>query len=457
MSFELLQKVLHGLGQRMAKKEDLSYVLKIDAGDDGIHRLVVEKGDARVEAGDGPATTTLTVAGAQTAVDLFTGKLSPMAAFTDGTIQVGGDRHMLAAVFGGGLGKPKAATSEEIRAAVTVHQAEKCDPSYVLYNSRFFEKANLIDLDGNVIHSWSYPQGMAWHYAEILPNGHLGAIIKETEGADEGMYIELDWESNLVRRIDVAAHHDFDLLENGNVIILCRDYVDNRDVYVPNPMDPAQNAKSDSYLEIDPEGNVVWEWHADEHALELQAFVDVEFPREMRDWAHTNTVEVLRENPLGHVDPRFKPGNIIFSSRHVDTIGVIEKETGRVVWAWGPGTISKQHMPTMLADGHLVIYDNGNDWRRTRVIELDVLANEIVWEYAADPAESFFSPSRGSNQRLANGNTHIADSDSGRLLEVTPEGEIVWEFVNPDTMGGRPQPLYRSMRYSREFIARFKK
>ncbi len=340
-------------------------------------------------------------------------------------------------------------SSVEKKSGVTIYKSEKCYQSYTLYSSRQTEVANLIDMAGNIVHRWSYPQGFTWHYAELLPNGHLGAIIKETEKKVDGMLIELDWEGNLVRRMDVPAHHDFERLSNGNTIVLCREYVVNDAVY---PGD----VKSDYYVELTPDDEVVWMWHIDEHALKLKKFVDVEFPRKNRDWAHTNTIEVLPDNPLSKDDPRFRAGNVLFSARNVDTIGVIDKETGEVVWAWGPGVLDKQHMPTMLDNGNILIYDNGTARRYTRIVELDPRTEEIVWEYKADPPESFFSPTRGSNQRLPNGNTFIADSDNGRLFEVTPEGEIVWEFLNPDlTKAGKRMPLYRSMRYSPEFVERF--
>lgn len=333
---------------------------------------------------------------------------------------------------------------------VTIYKPEKCYNGYTLYSSRQTEVANLIDMRGNLIHQWSYPQGYTWHYAELLPNGHLGVIIKEVESKVEGMFIELDWEGNLVRRINAPAHHDFERLDNGNTIILCREYVVNETIH---PGD----VKSDYYVEITPEGKVVWEWHADKHALELKRFMDIQFPRRDRDWAHTNTAEVLPDNPLGREDPRFREGNILFSMRNVDTIGVIDKETGEIVWAWGPGILDKQHMPTMLDNGNLLIYDNGTSRGYTRILELNPRSEEIAWEYKADPPESFFSPSRGSNQRLPNGNTFIADSDNGRLFEVTPEGEIVWEFINPDlTKSGKRMPIYRSIRYPPEFIERLR-
>jgi hypothetical protein len=37
----------------------------------------------------------------------------------------------------------------------------------------------------------------------------------------------------------------------------------------------------------------------------------------------------------------------------------------------------------------------------------------------------------GSAQRLANGNTFICESAFGRLFEVTPQGETVWEYIIP--------------------------
>lgn len=340
--------------------------------------------------------------------------------------------------------------SEDVKekSGVTIYKPDKCYHGYTLYSSRHTEVANLIDMEGNLIHRWSYPQGYTWHYAELFPNGHLCAIIKEVESKVDGMLIELDWESNLVRRMNVPAHHDFDRLSNGNTIVLCREYVVNDAIH---PGD----VKSDYYVELTPDDRVIWKWHADEHALKLKDFVDVQFPRKDRDWAHTNTVEVLPDNPLQQQDPRFKKGNVLFSMRNVDTIGVIDKETKEIAWAWGPGILDKQHMPTMLDNGNLLVYDNGTARGYTRILEMNPITSKIVWEYKADPPESFLSPTRGSNQRLPNGNTFIADSDNGRLFEVTSEGEIVWEFLNPDlTKAGKRMPLYRSIRYSPEFIER---
>ena len=333
---------------------------------------------------------------------------------------------------------------------VTVLKREKCDDSLTLYSSRMTEVAHLIDLNGSEVHQWSYTQGQTWHYAEMLPNGNLVAIIKESEGDFSGRIIELDWNSGLVWQADVAAHHDFERLSNGHTLVLCREYVENEKIR-------EGTIKSDRIIELTRGKEIVWDWHADEHVGEMAEIVPIDFPVEKRDWAHTNTVESLPDGPTARRDNRFAAGNILFSCRQIDTIGVIEKETGQVVWAWGPGVIDKQHMPTMLPNGNILVYDNGCAHKRTRILELDPLADHIVWHYQADPPESFYSPSRGSNQRLPNGNTFIAESDSGRLFEVTPAGEIVWEFLNPDfTESGRRMPLYRAIRYPRQQVEELK-
>ena len=322
---------------------------------------------------------------------------------------------------------------------VTILNPDKCDHGYTLYSSRFTEEAHLIDIEGREAHRWEYAQGEMWHYAEMLPNGHLVVIIKELENEYPGMILELDWEGRLVWKADVPAHHDFQRLADGNTLVVCREYVEDSEL-------GPRRYKSDCIMELTPDNETVWTWHADRHVKEIAALVPVTFPLPDYDWGHMNTVESLPETPASR-DPRFRPGNVIFSCRHINTIGVIDRETGVVAWAWGPGVVDKQHMPTMLPGGTLLIYDNGTALGRSRIIELDPLTEEIVWEYQADPPESFFSSSRGAGERLPNGNTFITESNTGRLFEVTPDGETVWEFLNPDLRDGRRQPLYRALRY----------
>jgi hypothetical protein len=82
----------------------------------------------------------------------------------------------------------------------------------------------------------------------------------------------------------------------------------------------------------------------------------------------------------------------------------------------------------------MLLFDNFGhfgDGGISRVIEFDPKTLGIAWRYTGDEAHPLYSNLRSAQERLANGNTLITESDGGRLLEVTPDGEIVWEFVNP--------------------------
>jgi len=85
-------------------------------------------------------------------------------------------------------------------------------------------------------------------------------------------------------------------------------------------------------------------------------------------------------------------------------------------------------------------------------VELNPVSRQIVWEYKADPPESFYTSWGGSNQRLPNGNTLIVETEEGRAFEVTKEGEVVWEFYNPNVKPGNKErsSIYRMMRITDE-------
>jgi hypothetical protein len=60
---------------------------------------------------------------------------------------------------------------------------------------------------------------------------------------------------------------------------------------------------------------------------------------------------------------------------------------------------------------------------------------QIVWEYSASdsnrPEWMFCSSFISDVRRLPNGNTFIDEGMNGRFFQVTPAGEIVWEYVSP--------------------------
>ena len=71
----------------------------------------------------------------------------------------------------------------------------------------------------------------------------------------------------------------------------------------------------------------------------------------------------------------------------------------------------------------------------SRVLEIDPIKKEIVWQYTGVESGlaswTFSSSFISSARRLPNGNTLIDEGMNGRMFQITNDGEIVWEFINP--------------------------
>jgi len=186
----------------------------------------------------------------------------------------------------------------------------------------------------------------------------------------------------------------------------------------------------------------VWEWLTGEH---LDPEIDVIGPLHPRDrWTNLNSlVEML-------------DGNILMSFRCTNTIAIVERSSGNVLWRWWPGRIAGQHHPTVLENGNILVFDNGAHREYTtidysRVIEIERASGEIVWEYKENPVFDFNSFICSGAQRMAGGTTLICECTKGRLFEVNADGDLVWEFISPfyyeHPIFGTNNMVFRCVRY----------
>ena len=136
--------------------------------------------------------------------------------------------------------------------------------------------------------------------------------------------------------------------------------------------------------------------------------------------------------------------NIIQTVESTVTDEVIKKETKEIVWKKQWPDVAQQHCPVVTSSGTLVAFCNGNirppGVHHSRIVEFDLESKEMVWSYVDDMPSAFFSPYMGSVQRLWNGNTLICESAFGRIFEVTPLCEVVWEYIIPE-FSKYPHPL----------------
>ncbi len=218
------------------------------------------------------------------------------------------------------------------------------------------------------------------------------------------------------------------------------------------PGTESQGELSADYLvEMATDGRIVWEWHSWEHLdPEKDCIPAVQERRE--EWTHGNGVAELAN------------GDIVVSFRVISSIIIIDRKTGKIIWKLAAPPLCGQHAPTPLPNGNLLIFDNGphrldHPMPFSRVIEVELATKQIVWKYQEKRESDFFSPRISNAQRLPNGNTLICEGDFGRLFEVTFDGEVVWEFVNPyfgEGPSGPSNRVFRAYRYSAEEIARAK-
>src|SRR5699024_6319086 len=93
-------------------------------------------------------------------------------------------------------------------------------------------------------------------------------------------------------------------------------------------------------------------------------------------------------------------------------------------------------------NGDILMFDNWGHFETgnlSRVLQFDPETMKITWTYHGTAEHPLQSKIRSSAQRLPNGNTLITESNAGRLVEVTPDGDIVWEYINPVRGGDSDQ------------------
>ncbi|MDP6175697.1 MAG: arylsulfotransferase family protein, partial [Rhodospirillales bacterium] len=151
-------------------------------------------------------------------------------------------------------------------------------------------------------------------------------------------------------------------------------------------------------------------------------------------------------------------GDYMISLRRSSWLIIIDRETKKPCWEMQRDAWGGPHDCQVLENGNIMFFANGlyapGQLASSRVIEMDATTGEEVWSYQGSPPWSFHSPHISGCQRLWSGNTLICEGLWGRLFEVTPEGEIVWEYISPhmgtvrgQSSGGEGNWVFRAYRY----------
>ena len=399
--------------------------------------------------------------------------------------------------------------------------ADRVSDGFVLIEPGAVKQSFLIDNDKEIVAAFEgSTYGM---FSQFQPDGNIvisGITFNEgfaNAGGANGCIEEITPQGELAWRISVSTedhvlHHDYQKLDNGNVLALVWERVTTAEV-IHLGREPELVADNGDFwyekiVEIDPLTlEVVWEWSIRDHLIQdfdpakANYGVVAEHPERL-------DINVVRRSPDGSVSPDWTHVNAIDYSEELDQIAlssnflseiwIIDHSTtpyeaaahtggrhgkgGDFLYRWGnPANYGRgaaedrvlfnQHDVQWIRDGlpgagNLLIFNNGDLRARfhSTVVELQPLVDangsyvldgeqafgpdSLIWEYDPEPPERFFSWFVSGAQRLANGNTLINLGARAGVREVTATGEIVWEYQYPDPDAEGPHMMFRANRYA---------
>lgn len=370
----------------------------------------------------------------------------------------------------------------ELSPEVEVYVGSKVQDNLTMIIENGGTFAHLIDKTGKKYHTWEFEKNLG-NDVELLEDGTLIGMFKsENPTFNFGGYggiVEIINSDNSIawsREVSSAtqlAHHDVEMLPNGNVLFLVWDRI-----FAGQNASLGINADHDVYvetlLEINPTTDeIVWKWQSADHLIQdynpsgmnfgvvadSPERIDINYNlQDNGDFMHANGIDYDEEKDLIYMSVNFF--NEVWVIDHSTTLAEASGSTGGnygkggdLVYRFGNpraydnnmGEVlfDRNHFPNLIEGdkpgvGNLLIYVNGNSTEQSSVLELDfpntfILESnrdnepEVVWSFSHP--ELFFGKLSGAT-RLSNGNTLICEGNYG-YWEVSPTGEICWKYNGP--------------------------
>jgi hypothetical protein len=291
----------------------------------------------------------------------------------------------------------------------------------------------LYDETGQQLHTWTVdydalkaddPAGLdrTPHGMEVLNDGSV--LVNFDGKMGKTALARLDSCGNpLWSRTDAAYHHSIEPGPDGT-FWTWRGEEDERDCR--QSMVNFASADGDTIQEFDLIEDFLV--HSPAAATVFGLPTDFESKCQTHDIFHPNDVEVLTED-LANRFPDFRIGDLLVSLRTPNLVAVIDAEGRSLKW-WSHGPWHGQHDPDFGHDGRIWVYDNGQtEYATSRVMAIDPAERQIETIPAAG-ASRFYSRFMGKHQMLPNENHLVVVPGEGRVLELSPDGEVIFEFNN---------------------------
>jgi len=358
---------------------------------------------------------------------------------------------------------------------------EKTDDGYIHFSVG--NKHFLINMAGQIINEWEIPGRTI-----LLENGHLLSQIANTEN-DTITFVEKNWEGDTVWKYEEARpgyepHHAFKRIHNQSLNQETLLFIANKEITPEqalaagsNPANKLPNDISlDAIVEVDMEGNVVWEWWFFDHLIQdinpaKQNYVGVgktiaNYPGKLninlpgkplkRDWLHVNSIDYNPE--LGHIVLNSAHGEFYVVDHDATFVAdnpkastkLAASDQGDFLYRFGdPARYGQGKKPTALEDwnlfslghkqlgpshdvswikegysgaGNFLVFNNANNLYQPLMASTILEVNPYLKANMA-PAEEYINPPDAGYKTAA--------SKIGKERGVDPQisNQVVWQFT----------------------------
>lgn len=320
---------------------------------------------------------------------------------------------------------------------VVRYNPDKVAQGYNLYCSGHAPTAILMDMAGNKIHTWGITIDEIWkgmklprmakskstrlkrfRHAHMLSDGSLIANFEYI-----GL-VKIDLNSKVIWSHGGGEHHQFDVHPNGEIYALSHKWEDVSSF--------GKQILVDYISILSANGKLLKEYSIAEIISNSDPQLTLEGKNDRAfDPIHANSIRLLKG-----FQQSTDPNNpvVLLSLRSPSALIIIDLHRKQIVWSHRGNsnkTMLHQHDASLVENNRILVFDNSSQDGFSRVVELDPNTQELEWLFDGSPNNRFHSKVMGGTQRLGNGNTLITVSGEGRGLEVTMNGEVVWEFRTP--------------------------
>jgi hypothetical protein len=341
-------------------------------------------------------------------------------------------------------------------------------------------KSYILNKQGERVYQWDFDTQLG-NDLELLPDGNLIGMFKainpEINFGGFGGIVKIlnsssgvDWQFSYASD-DYIAHHDVELLPNGNVLFMSWERVSAATAQA-NGVNATGDIFPESLIEVDPTTNqIVWRWNSFDHIVQdfnsgvfnygnvndNPHLIDINYNSGASggDIMHANGIDYDEVNDIIYLSVNFYSEIWVIdhsttTAEAASSSGGNYNKGGDLLYRFGnPETYDSlgerlfynNHFPNLIEkdvpgkDNMLVFVNHMDNMEQSIVYEFDLpdtfnlmpnSNNEptVVWEFTDT---DMYSRIISGAVRLENGNTIICDGNYG-LWEVTQNGDIAWKY-----------------------------